>query len=179
MIIVEHARSTAGKPEGKNAEMAKEPAKKNSGEVEKFSTFQPEELAEIKTFDQALTLLADKIGEDNIHVVSDVLGDGFRLIDDKDTLIGIPMLLVTWEFRQGDFGEYVSVKAITAGDNRKVVFNDGSTGIRDQLRRYSEKTNKTSGLMCPHGLRVSRYDFTDESTGQTKSATTYYIDTSV
>lgn len=63
------------------------------------------------------------------------------LIKVKEGLVGVPMILTSFTFRWGAkpkdarFGDYVSVEAVTY-DNRRVVFNDSSTGVRKQVAEY-------------------------------------------
>lgn len=135
-----------------------------------------EELAGLVTFEDALKLVQAKIGAENVGVAAAEIGDGFKLLENKDQLIGIPFFAVTWDFHQGDHGEFVSVK-VMAKDGQKYIVNDGSSGIRDQLMAYSAKKNVQGGLLCEKGLRRSNYEYEDES-GQKKPATTYYLDTS-
>jgi len=139
--------------------------------------FEVDELAGIKSFDDALALVAEKLGgQEKVGVADQEIGDGFKLLENKDTLIGIEMLLVTWDFHMGDFGEFVSAKVVTR-DGQKYIVNDGSSGIRDQLMQYSAKKNSQGGLFCRKGLRRSEYKYTDEKGNETP-ATTYYLDTS-
>lgn len=135
-----------------------------------------DELAALTSFDDALKLVQEKIGEDNVGVAAAEIGDGFKLLENKDQLIGIPFIAVTWDFHQGDHGEFVSAKVMTR-DGQKYIVNDGSSGIRDQLMGYTAKKNTQGGLYCEKGLRRSNYEYQDES-GQKKPATTYYLDTS-
>lgn len=136
-----------------------------------------DELAGIVRFDDAIALVATKLGgESEIKRASEEIGDGFKLLDNKDQLVGVGIFLVTWDFHQGEHGEFVSVKLITK-DNQKFILNDGSTGIRDQLMSYSAKKNKMGGLVCDKGLRRSDYKYTDDE-GKEKNANTYYLDTS-
>jgi hypothetical protein len=138
--------------------------------------FTNEELSALNSFDDALALLRDKVGEENVGVADRDLGDGFKLLENKDILIGVPFLLVTWSFHNGDHGEFVSAKLMTQ-EGQKYILNDGSTGIWDQLKQYSEKKGVPAGLFCMKGLRRSNYEYEDEN-GQKKPATTYYLDTS-
>lgn len=132
----------------------------------------------ITSFEDALTLLAETYGEESIVVASEVLGDGFAVLDskNKNTLIGVAFVLVNWDFSVGDNGEYVVARIVTA-DGRKLVMIDGSTGICKQLQSYSANTGKYAGMVVKNGLRQSTYDYTDDK-GETKSATTYYLDVS-
>lgn len=152
-------------------------AAKTSTEVAEKVTFETEELAGILTFGDALALAGQKYGEDNVAVASEEIGDGFKLLENKDLLIGVGMILLTWNFSMGDHGEFVSIRLVTQ-DNAKYIVNDGSTGIRDQLIAYSnKKAGKQGGLFCAKGLRRSDYTFKNEQ-GTDTPATTYYLDTS-
>lgn len=152
-------------------------AEKKSDEVQVIGgDFSNEELSNIQDFNQALELLAEKLGADNVHRASDVLGDGFKLLSNKDLLAGVGCIFVTWDFHQGTHGEFVAAKVITQ-DNQKYVVIDGSTGIRDQLRAYTTEYNKRGGLVCEKGLRRSDYKFTDDK-GELKDASTFYLDLS-
>lgn len=138
--------------------------------------FASEDLAAITSFEDALKLVTEKLGQENVLVADQEIGDGFKLLENKDTLQGVEMLIVSWDFHQGDHGEFVSAKVVTkTGD--KFIVNDGSSGIRDQLMSLSAKKNQQGGLFCRKGLRRSDYKYTDES-GVEKPATTYYLDTS-
>lgn len=134
------------------------------------------QLSDIGSFDDALKLAREMYGEAAVVAAADVIGDGFRLLDNKDQLIEVPFLALAWDFHQGDHGEFVSVKVVTR-DGLKFVLNDGSTGIRDQLMQYSADKSQYGGLFCMKGLRRSDYTFEDEN-GEEKAARTYYIDTS-
>jgi len=139
--------------------------------------FSNDELASLKSFDDALALLKEKLGgESAIGVADQELGDGFKLLEDKDNLIGVGMILVKWDFTTGDFGEFVSIKLMTESGEKYIV-NDGSTRIRDQLMEYSAKKNTQAGLFVKNGFRRSDYEYTDES-GKKTPAKTYYLDTS-
>lgn len=148
----------------------------NSDEVaRKAQILTTEELASLSTFEEALALLQGKIGEENIKLASEEIGDGFKMLDNKDQLIEVPFLAVSWDFHQGEHGEFVAVKLMTKkGD--KYILIDGSTGIRDQLIGYTNKTALQAGLFCVKGLRRSDYEYEDE--GEMKKARTYYLDTS-
>jgi hypothetical protein len=134
------------------------------------------DLADVDTFEEAFQRMAD--AGLTPHVVNQ-----FDLIKDKDALLGIPFLILDFGFHAGDYGDdgFVSVSAIT-DKNRKVVFTDGSGGIRAQLRGLHEK-GILSGIICKAGLRKSDY-FVNEKTGETSNtqekgmipASTYYLD---
>ena len=134
-------------------------------------------LDEIESFEEAMNAIA--AAGLAVHVINTT-----ELVEDKDTLVGKPFLITAWrETSDGDFGAFVSVLAITQ-DNRRIVFNDGSTGIRLQLQELALK-GITSRVLCKDGLRRSDFRF-DEKTGdivkrsdpryaESKSAKTYYL----
>jgi hypothetical protein len=166
-------------------------------EVMRVRTFTDAELADIDSWDVAMAKATAAYGA--IPSAATELGTGFRIATDRDKerLQGVPLLLLEWSFNPGDFGEdFVSVAAIQRQDDggiTKWIINDGGTGIREQLREYTNKTGKTGGLGVPKGLRPSTY-YIDSETKQplTKaevrvalidgrqltSATTFYLDTS-
>ena len=118
-------------------------------------------------------------------------GTGFRILPTgkKESLIGKSMMLLEWHYSTGDSGEFVSAVAVIKGtvilegdEVCKVIINDGSTGIRDQLKMIDEQRRERgvegNALYVKRGLRVSRYDHVDEATGQVTKAETYYLDMS-
>lgn len=149
------------------------PGKKASQEVEKRSAlddivpeimsgsvFDEDALRSLSSFDDALKLAERVHGQ--VENVADVLGDGFTLVNDKADLEGLAMILLEWTFRQGDYDRpYVSVRAVARlknGQPWKVIFNDGGSGIAEQLAKHTKKTGKTGGLVVPKGLNRSEYD---------------------
>jgi len=140
-------------------------------EIEVFNSLQ-----EVSSFEDAFAIMAAAGIEP--HVVNQ-----WDLITDKDELLGVPFLVLDYGFHVGDYGDegFVSVSAIT-DKNRKIVFNDGSSGIRAQLRELEAKGIRTA-IICKAGLRKSEYFFNDQ-TGETNNtggkgfapASTYYLD---
>lgn len=131
--------------------------------------------------------VADLLESSNVQTLyaDQVAGDGFTLLssDDKAKLIGVPMVLLEWRFNNGAQGRFVSVRAVAKTgvddtDVKKVIFNDGSTGILQQLTEITEKTSAQGGLIVRKGLRVSQYTYEDEK-GVERPAETYYLDTSL
>lgn len=137
-----------------------------------------EALTGITSFEDALALLNETYGEGGVVVASEVLGDGFALLDSKDKhkLVGEMFVIVSWSFHIGENGEYVIARIVTA-TNKKLVLTDGSTGICRQLSTYSANTGKYAAMVVKNGLRRSDYTFENEQ-GEEKSATTYYLDVS-
>jgi hypothetical protein len=130
----------------------------------------------------------------NAHTPDDVLAmlsamgvtveraSDFELIKDKNELIAKPMILIQWSFIPSDTfgGEYVAVQAFVKGDNRKVVFTDGSTGIKEQLKQWTQKKlseglppeRAHAGIDANAGLRRSDYKASD---GAAADGSTFYI----
>ena len=80
-------------------------------------------------------------GEDFSSLAAELNGmtDSRELLKVKQDAVGVPMILTSFTFRPGTspdkgktLGDYVSVEATTY-DNRRIVFNDSSTGIRRQV----------------------------------------------
>jgi hypothetical protein len=101
--------------------------------------------------------------------------------DDKARLIDTPFVIARLRFndtKKSKKGYFVSVCAYLQ-DGTKIVFNDGSTGICEQLKTYTEKHQRTTAIACPKGLRVSEYEWEDEDrdTGEVtmRPGKTYYI----
>ena len=171
----------------------------NEGTVVVPTTFSEDALREIVSFDDAYRLTLEYQGE--IVEADQVLGDGFSVLkqEDKARLVGVPLILMEWDFYPGDFGsEFVAVRIAARnqdGTTGKYVLNDGSTGIAVMLRKYQERTGKRGGLLVKHGLSVSDYEYCDMCRVVTskcdvpdvhknsperlwRPAKTYYLDTS-
>lgn len=141
-----------------------------------------EQRQEIGSFADALKYAeqaAVSLGLPGVAKATDVFGDGYKLTE-KSELVGKRMVVVDWHFSDGDFGPagFVSVNAVLADDTR-VVFNDGSTGVRDQLTDFTLKLKSTLNIarqpiVCEDGLRVSEYDYEDAK-GNVSRAKTYYL----
>lgn len=139
--------------------------------------FTPDELASITTFDDAIALAKEKFGGESI-LSSDVLGDGFSLLKDKSKLIGVPCYFLAWSFSPGDFDrEMVTVRVVAEMERgqlpKKLVINDGGTGIYDMLRGLTDRDPNARMVFAPKGLRVSRYNHPIHGKGET-----FYVDTS-
>lgn len=133
-----------------------------------------EDYASITSFDDALALVGDKLG--GTVVDASDLGDGFAVLDNKDkrTLIGAGLIVLSVSFHDGDHGEFASCRIVTQ-DGRKLVVNDGGTGIYEQIKMLHKMRPQTIGqpIMVRKGLRESRYDHPEHG-----ASVTYYLDTS-
>lgn len=139
-------------------------------------------LSSIDGYAQAVALAKSDSSTGELESFADY-GNGFTVLptDEKARLVKVPFVALAWAFHDGDNGEFVSVTIVTK-TGEKLILNDGSTGIRDQLRKVTDKrtargadeVKATAGLVCPNGLRRSDYEYHDAN-GVVKNATTYYI----
>jgi hypothetical protein len=174
---------------------AKEPVQPVT-EVMRVETYNPDALRAVSSFEDAVQLAVDTHG--GVAEADKELGDGFTLLDsdDKARLVGVPCLFMEWSFHPGDFGDvFVAARVVARnpdGSAGKYIINDGSTGIKDVLAKYTDNTGRTGGLFARHGLRASEYQYCEacgkaaprvgddehKAAGKHKKAATYYIDTS-
>lgn len=142
------------------------------------SDFNDLDLRNINSFEDAAALL----GDIEIVSVSEVLGNGFSIINDKGNLCGIPLFLLGWNFNTSTKGEgefvsvYVLAKMPGIKGAAKLIVNDGSVGLCKQLRDYTNATGRTKGMKAERGL--TRSDYEKEINGEMKQVTTFYLDTS-
>lgn len=143
--------------------------------------YDSELLQNAETWEDVLAILETANVE--IDIASKVLGDGFVVLstDDKASLVGKKMVLIDWRFNKG-MGMFVSVRAMVqmapGAPIRRVIINDGSTGIMKTILTYTEKNaGKRKALLVEKGLRLSEYTYTDDK-GNERPARTYYLDAS-
>lgn len=165
-----------------------------TGLATRSQQFDTQALREINSLDEALAA----INAAGITVVdaTEVMGDGFELLDEKEKsqLVGVHFVIMSAAEAPGDYGKsFVSLRVVTK-DGRKLIINDGSTGIRDQIVDYTTHHGSPVGLHFPNGLRASTYSFCEEckhivgksgveqcpecSHSPMSPASTYYLDTS-
>lgn len=113
-----------------------------------------QDLRSVQSYEDAMAL-AEQINETVINI-SEELGSGFALLNDKDKLMKTPFVVIQWRFTAGDFGGFVSAAVVTKGGD-KFIINDGSSGIMSQLMELSQKHKRFGGLNVPMGLRKSQY----------------------
>ena len=113
------------------------------------------------------------VGSENIAHATDVIGDGFSILEEKAQLVDVPLMILSARFTtENARGEgYWSIRVITKS-GEKFVVNDGGYGIAQAMDTLKVKAAKFP-VYVPHGLR--RRDYTHPEYGQ---ATTYYFDTS-
>lgn len=102
------------------------------------------------------------------------LEESGNVVQDKDLLCGVPMLIVDTRFSVSkQYGTpFVSVTAMLK-TGEVIIFNDGSTGICKQLDGID--VSPEAPLHVPGGLRRSDYDYEDPKTGKKIGASTYYL----
>lgn len=113
-----------------------------------------QDLRNVQSYDDAMQL-AEALNETVISI-SEELGSGFALLDDKDKLVKTPFVIIQWRFTAGDFGGFVSAAVVTRGGD-KFIINDGSAGIMAQLMELSQRRKRFGGLSVAAGLRKSQY----------------------
>lgn len=156
--------SSTTKPETENST---EP----STDIAQSQFFTREQYAGIENFDQAIALAEAEFGTVVIASDDPLLGTGFKKTtdEDKDRLVGVPLLLLDWRFNSGDYGdkEYVSIHAVSSVDGKaqKWILNDGGSGIYRDLKEYTTKTGRQGGLAVRKGLRSSTYPTNPEKDG--------------
>jgi hypothetical protein len=105
----------------------------------------------------------------------------------------VPFLILHFGLNDGDFGEFASIAAVTK-NNDKYIFNDGSTGIKEQLLDLARTHQRFGGFMVHGGLNESTYPTCadcnkarspkvdvcgcGDTSEKRSSATTYYLDLS-
>lgn len=126
-------------------------------------TFTPE------TFEQVF----EAFGGDLVEIE----GSPYKVVD-KASLVNVGFVITDVRFYEGTFGTAVAVCGITR-DNERFVFNDGSTGIFEAIKRTVAVTGRTAGILVANGLRASHYkkEIVDGMTDEVKTidATTYYF----
>jgi len=102
-------------------------------------------------------------------------GTGFSVVD-KARLIGVDLMILQWRFNEGDYEKgFVSVEAVTR-NGEKVIFNDGSTGIRDQLHTVTAQRlaaghpHPQAGLTVLGGLTCSNYYYNEDTAERSTKA---------
>lgn len=145
--------------------------------------YDDETLLNIDSFDAAVALVQAEFGGELV-AAEETLGNGFVILngDSKNVLCGVPLVFMGWNFNMGDNGEFVSAQVVArmpGGGMLKAIVNDGSTGIYKQLSEFTSRNNgRMGGMTARGGLTRSDYTYVDDKTGETKPATTYYINTS-
>lgn len=140
--------------------------------------YDTESLSSIKSFEDALRTLND--ADVRVTDITDY-GDGFAVID-KAELIGRKFVILDYKYAEssdytnenGEPLSFVIVRCVTE-DGTKAVFTDGSltSGIKPQMDDLNRR-GVMGGVLCPRGLTVSAYTYTDPK-GKSTAAKTYYL----
>lgn len=156
-------------------------------EVLQRSAYDPDVMRTIESFEEAMAL-ADAM-HDGVEDAAGVMGDGFAKLTNKRRIVGLPCIFMEWNFAPGDFGhQFVYARVIVQYESREIgkyIIVDGSTGIAEQLAKYTKDTGRTGGLKSKYGLRESEYDIDEngQPTNDKEKAkgkqSTFYIDTAV
>lgn len=113
------------------------------------------------------------VGSENIAHATDVIGDGFSILEEKAQLVNVPLMILSARFTtENARGQgYWSIRVLTKSGEKYVV-NDGGYGIAQAMDTLKVKGAKFP-VFVPHGLRRRDYDHPEHG-----KATTYYFDTS-
>lgn len=138
-------------------------------------TFSDDAIRDLSTFADIAALFPDGIIDG-----AQELGNGFSILDsdDKGQLCNVPLVLIEWRFSDGNMGEFVSILTAQLSETgdivRRVIVNDGGTGIYQQLKEFTSRTGRSAGMVLRKGLRESKYEYED-SDGVKRPAVTYYL----
>lgn len=143
------------KPAEKVEETAVEKRADNSVSTQTFQRFTDADLRMIKSAEDAMRFATEQAGL--VESIADELGTGFVVLEDKDTLVGTSFVILFFDFLEGDFGEFATMFIVTTNEKpeRRLIVNDGSTGIYHQLQELAKKRNV--GWAVPRGLSMSDY----------------------
>lgn len=139
-----------------------------STDMEKSSAYSEDALRNATSLADYIALTEEQHGQ--IVDAGTEIGDGFTLTEDLSPFKGVPVVLMEWAFRDGNFGEYVSIRFVAQHPQLGLfrgIYNDGSTGICKQLREYTDRTGKAGGLASKSGFRVSEYDHPEHGPSKT------------
>lgn len=136
-----------------------------------------ESFRSIGSFADAVALANETYG--GVVTAAELLSDGFASID-KEELINKPFLVLAYRINKskdhfdenGEAAEFVIVR-IVFESGEKYFFTDGSTGVLTQFQKL-QSHGIYGGVMAPKGLRVSEYEYTNDS-GKKSIAKTFYV----
>lgn len=136
----------------------------------------------ISSFEDAMALVEDAFGGE-LYSAED-LGDGFALMESKEKsqLVGVSFIILSANFSKSDIlneetgeaQEFCTMRVVTK-DGRKLIVNDGSSGISEQIRTMWNMVPQSKGkpIFCALGLRVSVYNHPKHGPSKT-----FYLNTS-
>lgn len=134
-------------------------------------------LAEIVHFSDVVEILADAGFADKSRV-QELHGFGLRPAAYKETLIGVPFLIVEAEILPGKDQSHFAQLVIIDIEDRKSTVRDSSRGIYEQIETLVADSDDPI-IHCVYvrkGLRYEEYPFTHPATKQSTITRTYYLD---
>lgn len=138
-----------------------------------------EQLQHIDNYVDAVNLLRGE-GALTDQQASELTGFGLLPGKDKELLLGVPFLIIQYEFKVGrDSSSFVECAIITTHDDKHLL-RDSSKGIYVQLRNvYEERVatgnpNPDLGYPVRKGLTYQDHNYTG-LTGETTKSRTYYL----
>jgi hypothetical protein len=159
------------------------------GEVMRHKAYIDDDtLRDTDTWEKAIQVVAERIGP--VIDGADVIGNGFTVLkrEQKGILVGVPMMILEFQFNRSQFGNaaFVTMFVMVRNPDRstsRYVVNDSGVGIRKQLATFVRRTGQFGGVALAHGFTASTYDqqYEDpEKPGEKlwRTATTYYLDDS-
>lgn len=174
---------TARTSKNSDANNDMEAAQKPTETAVALREFSNDELLSISTFEDAARLVEEVYGD--VLLADQVIGNGFRLLTDKNKLVDVPFIALQWKFLDGDFNRPYTNLLVVTDSGSKYLVNDGGSGITRDLMEFSNRTGRTGGVVVRGGLSASTYDFcsacgstecVDESgTHRMTPATTFYL----
>jgi len=137
------------------------------------------DLKEISTFNQAVTKLwALEVLSDEQY--AQLTGFGLLPGNRKQELVGVPFLIIQFEFKTGkNESSFVECPIITTNDERYIL-RDSSRGIHEQLRQImqdriaSGHPKPTYGVYVRKGLTFRDNPYTSPS-GEALTTRTYFL----
>jgi hypothetical protein len=140
--------------------------------------FSDADLRTIDSFDAALALATQTFGD--VLDAAEEIGTGFTKLENKDRLVDVPFLILSFSMSEGDFRDdegflqqFVSVRIVTRS-GEKYFFTDGGTGIYRQLEDLAVRSGRTGGILVQNGLRRSEYTWVDDK-GHDQPGVTHYL----
>lgn len=133
--------------------------------VQPVREFSDDDLRNIQSIDDALELMREVYGAENVFTADQVIGNGFRVLAgrEKDRLIGVGLAFVKWNINPSRYNAnewFVSAMVVTEA-REKFIIND-SGGISKQLTEITETTGRSGGMIARHGLTRSDFTFCEE-----------------
>lgn len=134
--------------------MVAQPAVASSADVDRLQEI-PDEIA--KGF-QSWEDVKQYFQSEQIEISTGLeITDGFVLLEegDKSKFVRQPLMILDWRFFDGEFGEAVTFRFMTP-DGQKYRGNDGSTGIKDQLKQITATRIKEGHKSPQQGCAVRK-----------------------